>query len=172
MSRSHLSKSSRDYDPEAAFEQNLLFGCPVKVRPASAAEPEPATPSFAGSGEPGALRLVLDQAEEDATQDAHRDVDSPARQGAGSESHSEPMPYLPARGKIAELGTRRNRAAPKRIGKGTLVRTRLTWKPGDPFGDSGEKPGSAFRWELMLASACVTAAGGLFCVWLLHSILA
>jgi hypothetical protein len=172
MSRSHLSKSSRDYDPEAALEQNLLFGYPVKVRPTSDAEPKPATPSFADSGEPGALRLVLDQAEVDATRDAHRDAESPSRQGAGSESPPKPMPDLPARGKIAALGTRRNGAAPKRIGKGTLVRTRLTWKPGDPFGNSEEKPGSAFRWELMLASACVTAAGGLFCVWLLHSILA
>ncbi len=171
MSRSHLSRSSRDYDPEAAFEQNLLFGCPVKVRPAPADEPEPATPSFAGGGEGHSLRLVLDQAEADAARDTLRDEEFPESCEARSGSSDEPVFDLPAREKSAASDGCRKGAAPKRIGRGTLVRARLTWKPGDPFGDSEEQSGSVFRWELMLASACVTAACGLFCVWLLHSIL-
>ncbi len=172
MSRSHLSRSSRDYDPEAAFEQNLLFGCPVKVRPAPDDEPEPATPSFGNSGEGHSLRLVLDQAEADAARDVRSAEESTEPGDARSGSSSKQKPALPARGKMVASDGGRRGAAPKRIGRGTLVRARLTWKPGDPFGDSEETPGSAFRWELMLASACVTAACGLFCVWLLHSILA
>jgi len=172
MSRSHLSRRSHDYDPEAAFEQNLLFGYPVKVWPATDAEPDPATPSFESGGESHSLRSDLDQAEADAVRDGRRDVEPPAWQDPRSESPSRKTPHSAARGKGAEAGTGHRGAAPKRIGQGTLVRARLTWKPGDPFGDSEERPGSDFRWELMLASACVTAACGLFCVWLLHSILA
>lgn len=172
MSRSHLSRRSHDYDPEAAFEQSLLFGYPVKVRPASEAAPDPATPSFERGRETHSLRLVLDQAEADAARDGRGETKPPVRRDAESESPTRPMPNLPTRGTLRGVGTRSGGAAPKRIGQGTLVRTRLTWKPGDPFGDIGEKPGSEFRWELMLASACVTAACGLFCVWLLHSILA
>lgn len=60
---------------------------------------------------------------------------------------------------------------PKRIGSGQLVPARLTWRPGDPFG-SDAKGKSRFRWELMLTSACVTAACGLGCIWLLRTLLA
>lgn len=60
---------------------------------------------------------------------------------------------------------------PKRIGSGQLVPARLTWRPGDPFG--GDASGrSRFRWEVMLTSACVTAACGLGCIWLLRTLLA
>ncbi|MCG8408605.1 MAG: hypothetical protein MI923_25665 [Phycisphaerales bacterium] len=69
-------------------------------------------------------------------------------------------------------GVRQPGVAPKRIGSGTLVPARLTWKPGDPFGEDAEPAGSRFRWEIMLRSACITAACGLLCVWLLHSIFA
>ncbi|HKQ48977.1 MAG TPA: hypothetical protein VJZ71_12975 [Phycisphaerae bacterium] len=60
---------------------------------------------------------------------------------------------------------------PKRIGSGQLVPARLTWRPGDPFG-SDARGKSRFRWELMLTSACVTAACGLGCIWLLRTLLA
>lgn len=62
--------------------------------------------------------------------------------------------------------------APKRIGSGNLVPARLTWKPGDVFGDGAPGAKSKFRWESMLRSACITAACGLLGVWLLHSIFA
>jgi hypothetical protein len=60
---------------------------------------------------------------------------------------------------------------PKRIGSGQLVPARLTWRPGDPFGGDGKGP-TRFRWEVMLTSACVTAACGLGCIWLLRTLLA
>ena len=60
---------------------------------------------------------------------------------------------------------------PKRIGSGQLVPARLTWRPGDPFGGA-ETSKSRFRWELMLTSACVTAACGLCGIWLLRTLLA
>ena len=69
-------------------------------------------------------------------------------------------------------GVCRRGVAPKRIGRGTLVPARLTWKPGDPFGGEELPRDQRFRWEVMLTSACVTAACGMLCVWLLHSILA
>lgn len=60
---------------------------------------------------------------------------------------------------------------PRRIGSGQLVPARLTWRPGDPFG--GDAAARArFRWELMLTSACVTAACGLGGIWLLRTLLA
>jgi len=61
---------------------------------------------------------------------------------------------------------------PKRIGSGELVPVRLTWRPGDPFGDTGESGVRRFRWDLMLTSAGVTAACGLACIWLLRTLLA
>lgn len=61
---------------------------------------------------------------------------------------------------------------PKRIGSGELVPARLTWRPGDPFGDTGESGVRRFRWDLMLTSAGVTAACGLACIWLLRTLLA
>lgn len=83
-----------------------------------------------------------------------------------------PMPELPPRGDIARLGARKQAAAPKQIGRGKLVPARMTWKPGDPFGQDRERRPDRFRWELMLTSACITAASGLICVWLLHSLFA
>lgn len=61
---------------------------------------------------------------------------------------------------------------PKRIGSGELVPARLTWRPGDPFGDTGDSGLRRFRWDLMLTSAGVTAACGLACIWLLRTLLA
>lgn len=82
-----------------------------------------------------------------------------------------PMPELPPRGSIARLGVRGPGIAPKRIGSGRLVPARLTWKPGDPFAASRKTSRSQFRWEVMLTAACVTAACGLGCIWLLRTIL-
>ena len=62
-------------------------------------------------------------------------------------------------------------ATPRRIGSGQLVPARLTWRPGDPFGGA-ETSKLRFRWELMLTSACVTAACGLCGIWLLRTLLA
>jgi hypothetical protein len=50
------------------------------------------------------------------------------------------------------------------------VPARLTWKPGDVFGDGVPGAMQKFRWESMLRAACITAACGLLGVWLLHSI--
>lgn len=96
----------------------------------------------------------------------------PAAARRGRSRESQPMPELPPRGDIAKLANRGARPAPRRIGKGALVPARLTWKPGDPFGEGRRRSGPRFRWEAMLTSACITAASGLICVWLLHSILA
>lgn len=63
-------------------------------------------------------------------------------------------------------------ATPKRIGSGQLVPARLTWKPGDPFGDSGGASRRRFRWDVMLTSAGITAACGMFCIWVLRTLLA
>ena len=62
--------------------------------------------------------------------------------------------------------------APQRIGSGRLSPTKLTWKPGDPFGGSRESTAGRFRWEIMLTTACVTALCGLACIWMLRTILA
>jgi hypothetical protein len=83
----------------------------------------------------------------------------------------KPMPELPRRGDIASLGVNTPGVAPKRIGSGRLVPARLTWKPGDPFAGTKRSPAEQFRWEVMLTSACVTAACGLGCIWLLRTIL-
>jgi hypothetical protein len=81
------------------------------------------------------------------------------------------MPELPRRGDIASLGVNAPGVAPKQIGSGRLVPVRLTWKPGDPFAGKQKAPAEQFRWEVMLTSACVTAACGLGCIWLLRTIL-
>ncbi len=83
-----------------------------------------------------------------------------------------PMPPLPARGQIAQLGTARCSLAPRKIGRGRLVPVRLSWKPGDPFATPPKRKQRQFRWEVMLTSACITAACGLVCVWLLKTLLA
>lgn len=74
----------------------------------------------------------------------------------------------------ASIATGQPRIAltPKRIGSGQLVPARLTWRPGDPFGDIGGNGPRRFRWDVMLTSAGVTAACGLACIWLLRTLLA
>lgn len=74
-------------------------------------------------------------------------------------------------GEVAPAYALKTVNTPKRIGSGQLVPARLTWRPGDPFG-SDAKGKSRFRWELMLTSACVTAACGLGGIWLLRTLLA
>jgi hypothetical protein len=59
--------------------------------------------------------------------------------------------------------------APVRIGAGILQAERPKWKPGSPFGDADKD--SRFRWELMLTTACGTAACGMAGIWLLRTLL-
>ncbi len=80
------------------------------------------------------------------------------------------MPVVAASKPAATLGVQRH-PVPQRIGSGKLAPTKLSWKPGDPFGCSDD-PTRRFRWELMLTTACVTAMCGLTCIWLLRTILA
>lgn len=61
-------------------------------------------------------------------------------------------------------------APPVRVGSGQLQPTKLNWKPGEPFGDSAAAS-RRFRWELMLTTACGTAACGLAGIWLLRTLL-
>lgn len=75
-------------------------------------------------------------------------------------------------GGLAGSGSAQLTVTPKRIGSGELVPARLTWRPGDPFGDTGDSGLRRFRWDLMLTSAGVTAACGLACIWLLRTLLA
>jgi hypothetical protein len=91
-------------------------------------------------------------------------------------NESEPVPLkfadtweLPS---AETTNTARAGSAPKRIGDGKLVQARLTWKPGDPFGGPTKSKKKSFKWELMLTTACVTAACGMACIWLLRTVLA
>jgi len=61
-------------------------------------------------------------------------------------------------------------APPIRVGSGQLSSGRPNWKPGDPFGES-VMDAPRFRWELMLTTACGTAACGLAGIWLLRTLL-
>ncbi len=132
---------------------------------------ESGTKDTAPSSAPGFGESLILDCEEEAVPETQplklRLGDEESRRGK-----KKPMPSLPAPGEIAQLGVRRPGMAPRRIGKGKLVQSRLTWKPGDPFGVSKDTPALRFRWELMLTSASLTAACGLVCVWLLHSIFA
>jgi hypothetical protein len=83
----------------------------------------------------------------------------------------KPMPALPPKGAIAALGIPRAAGAPERIGSGRLVAARLTWKPREAS-FPGAPPRREFRWDTMLTAACVTAACGIGCIWLLRAILA
>lgn len=83
----------------------------------------------------------------------------------------KPMPALPPKGAIAALGIPRAAGAPERIGSGRLVAARLTWKPREAS-SPGAPARREFRWDTMLTAACVTAACGIGCIWLLRAILA
>lgn len=63
-------------------------------------------------------------------------------------------------------------AAPGRIGEGKLIPSRLTWKPRELFGGAAARRADPFKWEVMLTTACVTAACGMVGIWLLRSVLA
>lgn len=62
--------------------------------------------------------------------------------------------------------------APGRIGEGKLIPSRLTWKPRELFGGAAARRAEPFKWEVMLTTACVTAACGMVGIWLLRSVLA
>lgn len=100
------------------------------------------------------------------------DAPGPEKNIASPGVTDRPKPEPPPQGSIARQGVRGPGIAPKRIGSGRLVPARLTWKPGDPFAASRKTSRSQFRWEVMLTAACVTAACGLGCIWLLRTILA
>lgn len=61
---------------------------------------------------------------------------------------------------------------PRKIGHGKLVNNRLSWKPGDPFGQSAIATTHPFAWERMMKSAALTAVSGLVFVWLLKALFA
>ena len=112
------------------------------------------------------LQLSLDSEDLPAEMPAEVATDAPEKPSAA------PAPNLPFRPAPAKTSPPSPGKTPDRIGQGKLVSARLTWKPGDPFGDGKARPVARFSWESMLTSACITAACGLLCVWLLHSILA
>ena len=104
----------------------------------------------------------------DKASDRPTDLGTPDR-----EAKMRPLPTLPSPGSIAKLGEPKTGTAPKRIGSGRLVPTRLTWRPGDPFAGSVDKPTKRrFRWEVMLTAASITAASGMGCAWLLRAVFA
>lgn len=92
-------------------------------------------------------------------------------QAAGAEETAAEDEILTESDEAGSAYSLRTVNTPRRIGSGQLVPARLTWRPGDPFG--GDVRGKTrFRWEVMLTSACVTAACGLGCIWLLRTLLA
>lgn len=112
------------------------------------------------------LRLSFDNGILHTEPPAEATTDAPEEPSAAS------APNLPFRPAPAKTSSPSPGKTPDRIGQGKLVAARLTWKPGDPFGDGRPRSVERFSWESMLTSACITAACGLLCVWLLHSILA
>lgn len=90
-----------------------------------------------------------------------------------AEVHAETAEEAHASAESAETHgeTRPAVGAPKKIGGGQLVPARLTWRPGDPFAERGASV-YRFRWDVMLTSAGITAACGIFGVWLLRTLLA
>lgn len=102
----------------------------------------------------------------------HTESPAEATDDTPEEPPTTSAPILPFRPVPTKTNSPSPRKTPDRIGQGKLVAARLTWKPGDPFGDGRTRPVVRFSWESMLTSACITAACGLLCVWLLHSILA
>lgn len=171
---------------ETADAVDLLVG-PTEDEASPTAEAEPGRKPNAGepmgfdrvwqSDDQGAAKdIILSHPQPAVAADTKAADTSGHDTGSAAEPPStvtgKPMPKLPPRGDIASLGVRKPGVAPKQIGSGRLVPARLTWKPGDPFAGSKKTKPNQFRWEVMLTSACVTAACGLGCIWLLRTILA
>ena len=113
---------------------------------------------------------------EDDSEPQRESAQSPARAvviaaQSDADDSSSNDPSNEAAASIA-VGQPRIALTPKRIGSGQLIPARLTWRPGDPFGDIGGSGPRRFRWDVMLTSAGVTAACGLACIWLLRTLLA
>lgn len=85
-----------------------------------------------------------------------------------------PMPPLPRPGEILAIANgSAQMATPARIGRGRLVASRLTWKPGDPFADGKPAEGRPrFKWWLMLACAGGTVVVGMGTIWVINRFLA
>ncbi|MFO0973281.1 MAG: hypothetical protein U1A27_07575 [Phycisphaerae bacterium] len=110
-------------------------------------ERRPAAPATMSGAEIAAR--VLDAARSGATPIS----EPPAAQPSAAETVAAPCETSP----------------PARIGRGSLTAQRVSWKPGDPFGATA--PRARFRWDLMLSTACGTAACGLVGIWLLRTLL-
>jgi len=100
---------------------------------------------------------------------------SPAAQAPESATLSSERPptapaVIPSVASAAGPVPEKKTPPPVRVGSGQLQPNRINWKPGEPFGDSAATT-NRFRWELMLTTACGTAACGLAGIWLLRTLL-
>lgn len=136
---------------EAAAESALE---PVAIELSPPADAEPAAYEISENTQP-VTAVVIAASEKNSTPTAES-----SEVAAGSAAEA------------ATAGSVRPPHTPKRIGSGQLVPARLTWKPGDPFGDSDGRGRRRFRWDVMLTSAGITAACGMFCIWVLRTLLA
>mgnify|MGYP000527779978 CR=1 FL=1 len=99
------------------------------------------------------------------------------RASATSENSPTPVGPSPERQPVAPATEAAKHPAaarkepPRRVGSGQLQNPRLNWRPGAPFGDGPARTHGRFRWELMLTTACGTAACGLVGIWLLRTLL-
>ncbi|RIK68247.1 MAG: hypothetical protein DCC65_03375 [Planctomycetota bacterium] len=142
-----LDAFARTDESEAASE-------PVAIEPSPLSDAEPATCEVSENSQP-VTAVVIAASEKSSTPTAES---SEVAAGLAAEA--------------ATAGSVRPPHTPKRIGSGQLVPARLTWKPGDPFGDSDGRGRRRFRWDVMLTSAGITAACGMFCIWVLRTLLA
>lgn len=128
---------------------------------------QPPATSAAGRG-PDPRRTEFDHSSTEDVVLLRPASDEPVASASAAERTGDSVPA----DDLARQGVRQRGMTPKRIGSGRLVPARLTWKPGDPFGDGDRRSVGPFRWDVMLTSASITAAAGLICIWLLRTLLA
>lgn len=163
-------------DPEAAEASQDDALSAYALNESFAAEAEPPAVELSAMAEPGEphgheesaglLELVSSHCDGHSAGIDISIANEPSRFAAWTAA-MEPAVSTGGVGAAAKVST-----APGRIGEGKLIPSRLTWKPRELFGGAAARRADPFKWEVMLTTACVTAACGMVGIWLLRSVLA
>ncbi len=166
-----ISRPSRYFAPNDPIPETIR---PTKREAEPEAVEDVVTPTLR-MVEPATMEVAkIDAADDESALDEVLvdelpDVEAPIAEAAAMET---PVVEQPVVERIsAPVVPQELRAAPPiRVGSGQLSSGRPNWKPGDPFGET-VMDAPRFRWELMLTTACGTAACGLAGIWLLRTLL-
>lgn len=157
-----IKADPRRETPAAKLSEAFRNSTPAATATATVAAPKPATPLSETANPSTAVRSTAELSRSIPPSRFLFPGDNTTARAATTTSSA-----------TTDAAPRGPKPLPERVGNGRLQPTKVHWKPGEPLGGAAVKPADRrrFRWDVMLSTACGTAACGMIGIWLIRALL-